>query len=75
VTLAQLSSGKVAGLVATVARANSSYKYLFFDSGDFAIGVPSALSAAGVHGLSIGGRELVPDGAAALKTTRVSLIN
>jgi len=48
------------------ARSNPDYKYMFFDNGQFADGILSALSAAGLTGLKIGGRSIDPTGAAAV---------
>lgn len=67
VTLPQLAAGQTVSVATSVVKANPSYKYLFFDDGDFAIGVNSALSAAGLTGIKIGGQALDAEGAAALQ--------
>jgi ribose transport system substrate-binding protein len=59
--------GQEPGLVVAALRSNPGYKYLFFDDGDFGIGINSALSSAGISGIKIGGGDFQPQEAAALK--------
>lgn len=68
VTLAEVAAGQTVSVVTAAVRSNPSYKYLFFDDGDFAIGINSALTAAGITGEKIGGEALDNQGAAALKS-------
>jgi ribose transport system substrate-binding protein len=67
VTLAEVAAGQTVSVVTSVVRSNPDYKYVFFDDGDFAVGINSALSAAGITGEKIGGQAIDAEGAAALK--------
>jgi ribose transport system substrate-binding protein len=67
VTQANVNAGNLVSTVVSAARSNPSYKYIFFDNGEFADGVLSALSAAGLSGMTIGGRSIDPYAEAALK--------
>jgi ABC-type sugar transport system substrate-binding protein len=66
VTQADVDAGTLVTKVIAAARTNPSYKYVFFDNGQFADGVLSALSSAGISGLIIGGRSIDPYGKAAV---------
>jgi ribose transport system substrate-binding protein len=66
VTQADVDAGTLVTKVIAAARTNPSYKYVFFDNGQFADGVLSALSSAGISGLIIGGRSIDPYGKAAI---------
>jgi ribose transport system substrate-binding protein len=66
VTQADVDAGTLITKVIAAARTNPSYKYIFFDNGQFADGILSALSAAGLSGLIIGGRSIDPYGKEAL---------
>jgi ribose transport system substrate-binding protein len=68
VTLPEVAAGQTVSVVTSAVRSNPSYKYVFFDDGDFAIGINSALSAAGITGEKIGGEALDAQGAAALRS-------
>lgn len=67
VTQADVDGGTLISKVVAAARVNPSYKYMFFDNGQFADGILSALSAAGITGEIIGGRSIDPYGEAAIK--------
>jgi ribose transport system substrate-binding protein len=67
VPVASAVGGQEPSLVVAALRSNPGYKYLFFDDGDFGIGVNSALSSAGISGIKIGGGDFQPQEAAALK--------
>jgi ribose transport system substrate-binding protein len=66
-TIAQATGGQEAQVVAAAAKANPGYKYVIYDDGDFATGINSALSAAGISGLKVGGADFQPEQAAALR--------
>ena len=66
VTQSDVAAGSLISKVVAAARQNPGYKYLFFDNGQFADGILSALSSAGISGMKIGGRSVDPAGAAAL---------
>ena len=68
VTLPEVAAGQTVSVVTSAVRSNPTYKYVFFDDGDFAIGINSALSAAGITGEKIGGEALDAQGAAALRS-------
>jgi ribose transport system substrate-binding protein len=67
VTQANVDAGTLVSTVVSAARVNPSYKYIFFDNGEFGDGVLSALRAAGLSGMIIGGRSIDPYGEAAIK--------
>jgi ribose transport system substrate-binding protein len=66
VTQADVDAGTLITKVIAAARTNPSYKYVFFDNGQFADGILSALSSAGLSGLTIGGRSIDPYGKSAI---------
>jgi len=66
VTQADVDAGTLITKVVAAARTNPSYKYVFFDNGQFADGILSALSSAGISGLIIGGRSIDPYGKEAI---------
>jgi ribose transport system substrate-binding protein len=68
VTLPELAAGQTVSVVSSAVRSNPSYKYVFFDDGDFAVGINSALSAAGITGEKVGGQAIDAEGAAALRS-------
>jgi ribose transport system substrate-binding protein len=67
VPIASALGGQEPSVVVSALRSNPSYKYLFFDDGNFGIGINSALSAAGLSDVKIGGGDFQPQEAAALK--------
>jgi len=67
VTQANVEAGTLISTVVSAARVNPSYKYIFFDNGEFGDGILSALQAAGLSGMIIGGRSIDPYGEAAIK--------
>jgi ABC-type sugar transport system substrate-binding protein len=67
ITLQQLDAGQVTSVVTSTLKANPGYNYLLFDDGDFAIGINSALSAAGLSNIKIGGYSADAEALAALK--------
>jgi ribose transport system substrate-binding protein len=67
VTQSDVASGSLISKVVATAQHNPSYKYLFFDNGQFADGILSALSSAGISGMKIGGRSIDPYGESALQ--------
>jgi len=67
VTQSDLEADQLIPKVVNAARANPTYKYVFFDNGEFAEGVLAQLSAAGLSGLTVGGRSIDPYGEAALE--------
>lgn len=72
VTLSEVAAGQTVSVVTSAVRSNPSYKYIFFDDGDFAVGINSALSAAGITGEKIGGQAIDSEGAAALRSSTQS---
>jgi ribose transport system substrate-binding protein len=66
-TIPQVSSGAVPGLMVSNLRSNPSYKYLIFDFSQFADGITSALSAAGLSGIKIAGEDADSSSFAALR--------
>jgi ribose transport system substrate-binding protein len=66
VPIASALGGQEPGIVVSALRSNPSYKYVFYDDGDFGIGINSALSAAGLTGVKIGGGDFQPEQAKAL---------
>lgn len=67
ISLPQVAAGDTTSIVISALKANPSYKYLIYDNGDFAIGINSALEAAGLTGISVAGYILDTSGAAELK--------
>jgi ribose transport system substrate-binding protein len=67
VPIASAVGGEEPGVVVAALRSNPDYKYLFFDDGDFGIGINSALASAGITGVKIGGEDFQAQEAAALK--------
>jgi ribose transport system substrate-binding protein len=66
VPIASALGGQEQGLVVSTLRSNSGYKYVFYDDGDFAIGINAALSAAGLNDIKVGGSDFQPEQAKAL---------
>jgi ribose transport system substrate-binding protein len=66
VPIASALGGQEQPLIVSSLRSNPTYKYVFYDDGDFAIGINSALSAAGLTGIKIGGSDFQPEQAKAL---------
>lgn len=56
-TLADVGAGKVSSIVASKLRQNPDIKYVVYDEGDWAGGINSALSAAGVTDVKIAGED------------------
>lgn len=67
VPIASALGGQEQSLVVSALRSNPGYTYVFYDDGDFAIGINSALSAAGMTGIKIGGSDFQPQEAQALR--------
>jgi ABC-type sugar transport system substrate-binding protein len=67
ITLQQLAAGQVNSVVTSALKANPSYKYVFFDNGGFGDGINSALTAAGLSKIKIGGEDADPAAITALK--------
>ena len=66
-TIPQVTSGSVPSLMVSTLRSNPSYKYLLFDFSQFGDGISSALAAAGLTGIKIGGEDADTSGYAALR--------
>jgi ribose transport system substrate-binding protein len=67
VTLPELEAGQTTSLVVSALRRNPAANYLVFDDGDFADGITSALSAAGISGVKILGEVADVQGLAGLR--------
>jgi ribose transport system substrate-binding protein len=67
VTLPQISAGQVPSAVVNALKANPSLQYALFDAGDFADGINSALDAAGLSAIKVGGFLMDTPQAAALR--------
>lgn len=67
VSLSSAEDGQEASEAVSTLRRNPSYKYLFFDDGDFGIGINAALSSAGLSDIKIGGSDFQPQEATALR--------
>ena len=68
VPIASALGGQEPTTVVSALRSNSSYKYVFFDDGSFASGIDSAVAAAGLTGVKIGGQDFQPAQAEALRS-------
>lgn len=66
IPIASALGGQEQGLVVSALRSNSGYKYVFYDDGDFAIGINAALSAAALSDVKVGGSDFQPEQAKAL---------
>jgi ribose transport system substrate-binding protein len=66
IPIASALGGQEQSLVVSALRSNSGYKYVFYDDGDFAIGINAALSAAGLSDIKVGGSDFQPEQAKAL---------
>ena len=67
VSVSQLQQGKLISAVVSKLRSDPSLKYVFFDQYEFASGINSALAAAGLQGIKIGGNGFGAEPAAALR--------
>jgi ribose transport system substrate-binding protein len=67
VTLPQLAAGQTSSLVVSALRRSTGVNYLVFDDGDFADGITSALSAAGLSGVKVIGQAADTEGLAGLR--------
>jgi ribose transport system substrate-binding protein len=67
VTLPQLEAGQTTSLVVSALRRNPSDSYVVFDDGDFADGITSALSAAGLSNVKVIGEAGDAQGLAGLR--------
>jgi ribose transport system substrate-binding protein len=67
ITLPQLAAGQTTSLVVSSLRRAPAVKYLVFDDGDFADGITSALSAAGLSGIKVIGQAADAQGLAGLR--------
>jgi ribose transport system substrate-binding protein len=72
ITAAQVGSGALIPAVVSDLRANPTLKYVFFDNGEFADGIVSALSAAGITNVKIGGRSMDAQGLAEMQQGKES---
>jgi ribose transport system substrate-binding protein len=68
ISAADVNANQSVPLAVSQMRTNPSYKYLFFDNGEYADGIGPALSTAGLSGIKVGGRSIDQDGAAYLKS-------
>lgn len=68
ITLPQLAAGQTTSLVVSALRRDPSASYLVFDDGDFADGITSALSAAGLSKVKVIGQAADAQGLAALRS-------
>jgi len=66
-TLPDVLAGKGPSQLVSALKSNPSANYLVFDDGNFAIGIPSALAAAGLSKVKVIGDVTTPSGLAALK--------
>lgn len=55
ITIPQINDGQVPGAVVNALKADPSLQYALFDAGDFAGGITSALDAAGLSSIKVGG--------------------
>lgn len=67
ITLPQLAAGQTTSLVVSALRRNPAANYLVFDDGDFADGITSALSAAGLSSVKVIGQAADTQGLAGLR--------
>lgn len=65
--ITQVLQGQSNSAVVAALRKQPDTKYLLFDNGDFSAGINSALAAAGVQDMKIGGLNMQPEQAAALQ--------
>jgi ribose transport system substrate-binding protein len=68
ISVSQLDQGQTASVVVAALRKSPSTKYVIFDDGSFATGINSALSAAGLSDIKIGGVDAGPDNLAAIRS-------
>lgn len=68
VTLPQAGSGQLPSLLTTALRSDSGAGYLIFDDGPFANGITSALNAAGLTSIKVGGWAASPEQFQALRS-------
>ena len=73
IPIAQAQAGGEPSLVVSSLRQNPSYKYVMFDDGNFSSGINSALSAAGLTDVKVGGSDFQPEQAEALRTGKQSV--
>jgi ribose transport system substrate-binding protein len=67
VSSAEYAANQLIPKAVAAARANPSYKYMFFDNASYATGIQSALNAAGLTDMKVGGRSVNPSAAAGLR--------
>jgi ABC-type sugar transport system substrate-binding protein len=67
ITEAEVASNTAVPLMVSTARANPSYKYMFFDNGQFGDGIVPALASASITGITIGGRSIDDVAASAIR--------
>jgi len=67
ITLPQVAAGQTSSLVVSALRRDQAANYLVFDDGDFADGITSAMSAAGLTGVKIIGQAADTQGLAGLR--------
>ena len=68
ITLPDVAAGTLVSSVVTALKADPKLNYVVFDDGDFAIGITSALKAAGLTQVKVAGQILDSTGAAALSS-------
>jgi ribose transport system substrate-binding protein len=68
ISVSQLGQGQTASVVVAALRKSPSTKYVIFDDGSFASGINSALSAAGLSDIKIGGVDGDADNLAAIRS-------
>jgi hypothetical protein len=67
ITESEVASNTAVPLMVSTARENPSYKYMVFDNGQFGDGIVPALAAAGISGITVGGRSIDNVAAAAIR--------
>jgi ribose transport system substrate-binding protein len=68
ITLPELDNGDINPTMVTALKANPGYTYMLYDGGQFADGLPAALSAAHLSNIKIAGGIVDAEGLAALRT-------
>ncbi len=67
ITAPELAAGQIAPRVVSYLQAHQGIHYVFFDLGNWADGIQSALAAAGLSHVKVGGQGMDVDGSAGLK--------
>lgn len=66
-TLPEVAAGQIISSTVSALKANPQYHYVFFVTSSFGDGITSALKAAGLNDVMVGGQDMDPEGAAALQ--------